>query len=106
MSSTVNLDKANKETLVEALLPRLARQTVMPAKLASINGSEIYQISECWQREILLGEDNIAVTESTAEFENAVQNPDKQTIFVTKTAAISIARTIFEFRIPCPPFRG
>jgi hypothetical protein len=86
-------DKAQPE-----LLRRLARKTLQPAYVGSVNGSDIYQISEGWQREVLLGDSDVVVVRSASEFETAVESPHTHTLFVPSRAALTqeIAERILE----------
>jgi hypothetical protein len=77
------------EKISSELLRRLARKTLQPAYVGSVGGSDIYQISQSWQREVLLGDSDVTITHNTTEFENAVQSANFQAIFVPYDAALT-----------------
>ena len=84
VNTSQKIDPAQSE-----LLSRMARTTLQDGFLDSINGSDIYQVTEGWQRETLLSEKEVAVVRSSEEMEKAMQTPDIYTILVIKTAAIT-----------------
>lgn len=93
VQKTTSLEADNSE-----ILARLTRQSLIPYRLGSVNGSDIYQVNESWQREELLKDENVRAVVSADDFESAVQNPKVFTIFVLKTASLTqeIAERILE----------
>lgn len=83
-SQKINIDK-----LVAKVLPLLAKQDVLTHKLASIEGSNIYQLQYGWSRSVLLDQQQYTKTMNTGEFEAAVQNPDVETILVPANANLT-----------------
>ena len=85
-------------TFNEEIFARLTRHSLAPYRLGSIKGSDIYQVTEGWQREVLLSDDNIHAVNNAEEFENAVQNPKLFSIFVLKNASLTqeITKRILE----------
>lgn len=79
-------------------LSRMARATLNDAFLASIHGCDVYQVTQGWQREVLLGEKNIVIARNTGEMRDAVQASDVYTIFIPKESNLTqeIAERILE----------
>ena len=76
-------------TKIPELLRRLSRQTLDTAYLGAVNGSDIYQVQEGWQREILINDPAVTTVMSATEFEEAVRAPEISSIFVPHNAAVT-----------------
>lgn len=85
MKTAFNLDTEQKESL----LATLAKQGLMTQKIASVDSSGIYAVTEGWQVTYLRDAKQVLETLDSEGFEAAAQNPDIGTIFVPKAAAMT-----------------
>lgn len=74
---------------IPELLRRLSRQSLDRFYLGAVNGSDIYQIQEGWQREILTNDPAITIAINAREFEDAVRAQDISSIFVPHNASLT-----------------
>lgn len=74
---------------IPELLRILSRKTLEDMYLGSVNGSDIYQLQQGWQREIIAADPAVCVVMNTTDFEQAVISPDVSSIFVPHNAVIT-----------------
>ena len=74
---------------IPELLRRLSRQTLAPTFLGTVNGSDIYQVREGWQKEILASDTSVKIALNSTDFENAVVSANINSIFVPHSAALT-----------------
>ena len=82
--------QASNKSIVQTLLPNVARQAAMGSKLDDIEGSVIYPVTEHWEAEEIGNDKAVVVVSTFFELEAAVKNPEMATIFVPKKSAITM----------------
>ena len=71
------------------LLSRIAHKTLQAECVDVVNTSTIYQISEGWQRDVLIANGHMTIATDTLELEEAVQQPNIYTILIPLKAALT-----------------